>query len=114
MDNQDEYNALRDAIIPIRSNIHDVEQNMQAGTEEYHHPQELLAMLTATKDLCEFILERGMDHVKIEQGQKLVQTAIATYKRYAPLATELERRVHDLDDTIFFLQWLLANPQINN
>ena len=108
------YDSLRNAIASLQRDINDREKDIRDRTQEYHHPAELLAMLTATIHLCEFILEYSMECVETAKGQEFVQTAIHAYKHYASVATKSEQDVHDFRDTIFFLQWLLVSARANN
>ena len=83
---------------------------MQYGTGEHHNPEELLAMLKAINGLCEFVLKNAMKNIEIEEGQRCVQAAMTACRRYASLATQAQQKMHDFEDTIFFLQWLLNAP----
>lgn len=104
------YKNLKNSIALISGNIQGLEEDMQNGAGEHHNPQELLAMLVAIKRLCEFVLEQRMEYVEIEEGQKCIQAAMTACRRYALVATEADQKMHDFEDTIFFLQWLLNPP----
>ncbi len=104
------YESLEKSIALISENIQGLMEDMENGTGEHSNPQELLAMLTAINRLCEFVLKRAMENLEIEEGQRCVRAAMTACRRYALVATDAECKMHDFEDTIFFLQWLLNPP----
>ena len=100
---------LHAAVDALTRHIEEVDHFLASGEGDFHHLHEFRAMLQGIKELSEFVLKHEMriEALKTPEGQAIVREALNAHRRYAPLASCEEHNMMDLEDTTFFLMWLI-------